>query len=48
MFWKISKGRTLDGEVLMPPGEEKIRGADDRWRVVLFVRSLLATESQER
>jgi mono/diheme cytochrome c family protein len=48
MFWKISKGRTLDGEVLMPPGEEKIRGADDRWRVVLFVRSLVATESQDR
>jgi mono/diheme cytochrome c family protein len=46
MFWKISKGRRLGGEVLMPPGEEKISRVEDRWRVVLFVRSLLPGSSQ--
>ena len=48
MFWKISKGRKIGSEVLMPPGEEKIGKAEDRWRVVLFVRSLAPTQSQGR
>jgi len=44
MFWKISKGRRLGGEVLMPASEEKIAG-EDLWRVVLFVRSLRPTQN---
>jgi mono/diheme cytochrome c family protein len=40
IFWKLSKGRRVGNEVLMPAGEERISKAEDRWRVVLFVRSL--------
>jgi mono/diheme cytochrome c family protein len=45
LFWKISKGRKVGSEVLMPPGEEKIGKSDDRWRVVHFVRSLVARQN---
>ena len=48
MFWKISKGRRMGSEVLMPPGEEKVGKVEDRWRLVLFVRSLAPTQSQGR
>jgi mono/diheme cytochrome c family protein len=40
MFWKISLGWKRQGRIVMPGlGEET--PADDRWRVVLYVRSLL-------
>jgi mono/diheme cytochrome c family protein len=45
IFWKLSKGRKVGNDVVMPPGEEKISSEDDRWRVVLFVRSLLPTQN---
>jgi mono/diheme cytochrome c family protein len=45
MFWKISKGRRVGSDVLMPASEEKIPSEEDRWKVVLFVRSLLPTQN---
>jgi mono/diheme cytochrome c family protein len=45
MFWKISKGRKVGSDVLMPAGEEKIPGEEERWKVLLFVRSLLPTQN---
>lgn len=45
LFWKLSKGRKVGSDVLMPAGEEKIASEEDRWRVVLFVRSLLPTQN---
>ena len=45
IFWKLSKGRKVGSDVVMPPGEEKTSSEDDRWRVVLFVRSLLPTQN---
>jgi mono/diheme cytochrome c family protein len=45
MFWKLSKGRKVGSDVLMPPGEEKMSSEQDRWKVVLFVRSLLPTQN---
>jgi mono/diheme cytochrome c family protein len=43
LFWKISKGRKVGNDVLMPGSEEGIPLEEDRWKVVLFVRSLLPT-----
>jgi mono/diheme cytochrome c family protein len=45
MLWKLSKGRKVGNDVLMPAGDEKIANEEDRWRVVLFVRSLLPTQN---
>jgi mono/diheme cytochrome c family protein len=45
MFWKLSKGRKVGRDILMPAGEEKIESEEDRWKVVLFVRSLLPTQN---
>ena len=45
MFWKISKGRKVGSDVLMPAGEEKIGSEEDRWKVLLFVRSLRPTQN---
>jgi hypothetical protein len=45
MFWKLSKGRKSGNDVVMPPGEEKIPSEEDRWKVLLFVRSLLPTQN---
>jgi mono/diheme cytochrome c family protein len=45
IFWKLSKGRRVGSDVLMPPGEEKMSSEEDRWKVVLFVRSLLPTQN---
>lgn len=45
IYWKLSKGRKAGNEVVMPPGEDKIRSAEDRWKVVLFVRSLVKPAS---
>jgi mono/diheme cytochrome c family protein len=45
LFWKISKGRKVGNDVLMPGSEEGIPLEEDRWKVVLFVRSLLPTQN---
>jgi mono/diheme cytochrome c family protein len=44
LFWKLSKGRKVGSDVLMPAFEDKISSEEDRWKVVLFVRSLLPTQ----
>jgi mono/diheme cytochrome c family protein len=40
MFWKITKGWKDGKEIIMPAFEREIPSAEDRWRVVLFVRTL--------
>jgi mono/diheme cytochrome c family protein len=41
IFWKISTGRKKEDEMAMPAFARQI-GAEDRWRLVRFVRSLPA------
>ena len=41
MFWKITKGWKDGKEVIMPAFEREIPSAEDRWKVVLFVRTLV-------
>ena len=41
IFWKISTGRKKEDEMAMPAFARQI-GAEDRWRIVRFVRSLEA------
>lgn len=40
IFWKIGAGFRPDRKVVMPSFADEIPSADDRWRVVLYVRSL--------
>ena len=40
VFWKIRTGFREGKKIVMPAFENEIASADDRWRVVLFVRSL--------
>jgi mono/diheme cytochrome c family protein len=40
MFWKISTGLKDDTEVLMPAFTREMPNELDRWRVVVFVRTL--------
>jgi mono/diheme cytochrome c family protein len=40
MFWKMSRGHRQGAEVIMPAFAERIPKAEDRWRLVLFVRTL--------
>lgn len=40
IFWKISNGFRKDGRIIMPSFTEDVRQDVDRWKVVLFVRSL--------
>jgi len=42
IFWKLSVGHRQNGEEIMPALGYKL-SADERWRLVLFVRSLVAT-----
>jgi hypothetical protein len=42
IFWKIGAGFREGKKIVMPAFENEIESADDRWRVVLFVRSLEA------
>jgi mono/diheme cytochrome c family protein len=39
IFWRISTGHKEGGEVIMPGLAEKL-GETERWRIVLFVRTL--------
>lgn len=39
-FWKVSTGRRENGDVIMPAFTTKIPLDDDRWKLVIFVRSL--------
>lgn len=42
IFWKISTGRKDGAEVVMPALARVVKADEDRWKVVLFVRSLAA------
>lgn len=42
IFWKIGVGFREGKKIVMPSFENEIESDDDRWRVVLFVRSLEA------
>lgn len=39
IFWKISTGLREDGKIVMPSFQEDIPKPEDRWKLVLFVRS---------
>ena len=41
IFWKISKGHSVGSDVIMPGLADKL-GDEDRWRIVLHVRTLNA------
>ena len=40
MLYRITKGLTEDGKIIMPAYEQKIPGEAQRWQLVLFVREL--------
>lgn len=40
MFWKLSRGHRQGADVIMPAFSERIPKAEDRWRLVLYVRTL--------
>jgi hypothetical protein len=40
IFWKLSKGHRQGADVIMPAFSERLPSADDRWKIVLFVRTL--------
>jgi hypothetical protein len=40
IFWKIGAGFKENKKIVMPAFMDEIPSTDDRWRVVLFVRSL--------
>jgi len=42
IFWKVSTGRREKSDVIMPALANKVPSEEDRWRVVLFVRTLVA------
>jgi len=42
ILWKITTGRKVEDEVLMPAMAEKIPAEEDRWKLVAFVRTLRA------
>jgi mono/diheme cytochrome c family protein len=40
IFWRITKGLSEDGKIIMPSYEQKVPGEAQRWQLVLFVREL--------
>ena len=42
LFWKITKGIPM----IMPPGERRMKEAEERWHVVNFVRTLAKDKQQ--
>jgi mono/diheme cytochrome c family protein len=42
IFWKIGAGFRDGKKIVMPSFANEIESADDRWRIVMFVRSLEA------
>ncbi len=42
ILWKITTGRKVEDDVLMPAMAEKIPAEEDRWKLVAFVRTLRA------
>jgi mono/diheme cytochrome c family protein len=46
IFWKMGAGFRQGKKIVMPSFENEIESADDRWRIVMFVRSLEATPAE--
>jgi mono/diheme cytochrome c family protein len=42
ILWKMTKGRRAGADVIMPGIANRVPSEDDRWKLVLFVRSLAA------
>ena len=42
IFWKLSRGHRQGADVIMPSFSERIPSAEERWKLVLYVRSLRA------
>lgn len=42
IFWKLSKGHRQGADVIMPAFSERLPSVEDRWKLVLFVRTLRA------
>jgi mono/diheme cytochrome c family protein len=42
IFWKLSTGWRQGSDVIMPAAQDKVGKENDRWAIVLFVRSLRA------
>jgi hypothetical protein len=42
IFWKLSQGHRQGADVVMPSFAERIPSSEDRWKLVLFVRTLRA------
>src|SRR3989442_128702 len=42
ILWKITTGRKVEDEILMPAMAGKIPAEEDRWKLVAFVRTLRA------
>jgi mono/diheme cytochrome c family protein len=42
IFWKVSKGHRQGADVIMPAFSERVPSSEDRWKIVLFVRTLRA------
>ena len=47
IFWKIGSGFREKSKIVMPAFVDEIPSADDRWRVVLFVRTLERKEASQ-
>jgi mono/diheme cytochrome c family protein len=47
IFWKLSKGHRQGADVIMPAFSERLPSSEDRWRIVLYVRTLRAGASPE-
>jgi len=45
IFWKISTGLKDGADVIMPAYKREIPADDDRWKVILFVRTLAGSPS---
>ena len=45
IFWKITTGLRDGADVIMPAYAREIPSAEDRWKVVLFVRTLVTPPS---
>jgi mono/diheme cytochrome c family protein len=42
IYWKITSGRRIGKDVIMPAFSREVPSAEDRWKIVLYVRTLNA------
>jgi mono/diheme cytochrome c family protein len=43
IFWKLTNGRRRGSQIIMPSFEGDIPSPEDRWKVVVYIRSLGST-----